>query len=413
MRPSLPTLRGWSADGLRTEGARLRSAAEQLERIAHEVAASIDSHAPRWTGDAADSARESVAAERSALLSAADRWSSAAQSVSVSAGHIGELRARTLRLVDAATEEGLRVDATGGVSVGRPGSDLVAWVRALALAPVFAHQIAGLLGAIDQADQEAATAIASAAGDDVDAVALLASAPDGDGDVDLSQPGADGFRLGAPDRPDIEWDEDYIWGSESSTRGDWASAARWKAKMAGARVLRSDLGDALDAYAHYWDNNGELFTIDYERAFTEDSGIQANVTEELARAAAGADRMASAGAVSFAMTGAASGTTSYPVTENWQKTVGGYQQWSSADVVVSGDTVTMTVTVHAEDYYNFNRGQADIASAAPDDENGRFTEIGWAKPFPTSGSLTRTVTWPLGDPASAVTSVPSQTEGDR
>ena len=413
MRPSLPTLRGWSADGLSTEGARLRSAAEQLERIAHEVAGSIDRHAPRWTGDAADSARESVAAERSTLLSAADRWSSAAQAVSVSAGHIGELRARTLRLVDAAADEGLHVDATGRVGVGRPGSDLVAWVRALALAPIFGHQIAELLGAIDQADQDAATAIASAAGDDVDAVALLASAPDGDGDVDLSQPGPDGFRLGAPDRPDIEWDEDYIWGSESSTPGDWASAAQWKAKMAGARVLRSDLGDALDAYAHYWDNNGELFTIDYERAFTEDSGIQANVTEELARAAAGADRMASAGAVSFAMTGAASVTTSYPVTENWQKTVGGYQQWSSADVVVSGDTVTMTVTVHAEDYYNFNRGQADIASAAPDDENGRFTEIGWAKPFPTSGSLTRTVTWPLGDPASAVTTVPSQAEGDR
>ena len=82
-------------------------------------------------------------------------------------------------------------------------------------------------------------------------------------------------------------------------------------------------------------------------------------------------------------------------------------------MVVSGDTVSVTVTVHAEDDDSFNRGQADIASAAPDDENGRFTEIGWAKPFPTSGSLTRTVTWPLGDPASAVTSVPSQAEGDR
>ena len=113
------------------------------------------------------------------------------------------------------------------------------------------------------------------------------------------------------------------------------------------------------------------------------------------------------------MTGAANGTTSYPVTENWQKTVGGYQQWSSADVVVSGDTVSMTVTVHAEDYDNVNRGQADIASAAPDDENGRFTEIGWAMPFPTSGTLTRTVTWPLGDPASAVTTIPAQPEGDR
>ncbi|MCC2317924.1 hypothetical protein [Cellulomonas chengniuliangii] len=104
------------------------------------------------------------------------------------------------------------------------------------------------------------------------------------------------------------------------------------------------------------------------------------------------------------MTGGATPTTSYPVTENWQKTIGGYQQWSSADVAVSGGVVTMTVTVHAEDYYNFNRGQADIASNAPDDENGRFTEVGWAKPFPTTGTLTRTVTWPIGNPASATMS---------
>lgn len=87
----------------------------------------------------------------------------------------------------------------------------------------------------------------------------------------------------------------------------------------------------------------------------------------------------------------------YPVTENWQKTIGGHQTWSSADVKVEGDRVTMKVTVHGEDYYNFNHGQADIASGAKDDENGRFTELGWAKPFKSHGEVTRTVTWTLGD----------------
>ncbi|MGH3980052.1 MAG: hypothetical protein ACRDRZ_13805 [Pseudonocardiaceae bacterium] len=87
----------------------------------------------------------------------------------------------------------------------------------------------------------------------------------------------------------------------------------------------------------------------------------------------------------------------YPQTENWQKAIGGYQVWSHGDVRVDGDTVTMEITVRGEDRYNFNGGQNDIATGAPDDENGRFTEIGWAKPFDTHGSLTRTVTWQLGD----------------
>ncbi len=70
---------------------------------------------------------------------------------------------------------------------------------------------------------------------------------------------------------------------------------------------------------------------------------------------------------------------------------------------VDGDRVEMTVTVHGEDYYNFNRGQSDIATDLKDDENGRFTELGWAKPFPSSGTVVRTITWTLGDVATAET----------
>lgn len=63
-----------------------------------------------------------------------------------------------------------------------------------------------------------------------------------------------------------------------------------------------------------------------------------------------------------------------------------------------GDTITMTVTVHAEDHYNFNPGQSDIASQTPDSENGRFTTVGLAKPFDSHGTYTRTVTWKVGQP---------------
>jgi hypothetical protein len=120
--------------------------------------------------------------------------------------------------------------------------------------------------------------------------------------------------------------------------------------------------------------------------------------------------MVRAGNTHFSLTGGAHPATAYPQTENWQKTIGGYQQWSSADVTVENGRVTMKVTVHAEDYYNFNPDQKDIASGAGDNENGRFTEIGWAKPFPSSGDVTRTVTWPVGSPPPTVDVGPGDVE---
>ena len=85
-----------------------------------------------------------------------------------------------------------------------------------------------------------------------------------------------------------------------------------------------------------------------------------------------------------------------PETENWQKSLVGIR-WSSADITVTGDQATMVVTVHAADRYNVNRDEADIATGAPNTQNGRFAELGWAKGFDVSGELTRTVSWTIGD----------------
>ena len=165
-------------------------------------------------------------------------------------------------------------------------------------------------------------------------------------------------------------------------------------------MIRPDLDDSTQMYAHYTGNKGTPIEFDYEEAYKEDAGIRAAVDVEIRKAQQGADQFAQAGHTNFQMTGEARATTlaEYPKTENWQKTIGGYQVWSSANVTVNGNVVTMTVTVHAEDHYNFNPGQTDIASGAPDDANGRFTEIGWAKPFDSHGQITRTVTWTLSDP---------------
>ncbi|HEY3263403.1 MAG TPA: hypothetical protein VGJ95_24545, partial [Pseudonocardiaceae bacterium] len=104
---------------------------------------------------------------------------------------------------------------------------------------------------------------------------------------------------------------------------------------------------------------------------------------------------------SFEMTGKASKSTRYPVTENWQKAIGSYDIWSSASVKVSGKKMTMTIVVHAEDRFNFNRGATDVFTGTPDDINGRFAELGWASGFNTHGRLTREVTWYVGQPEGA------------
>lgn len=209
----------------------------------------------------------------------------------------------------------------------------------------------------------------------------------------------DGYAVGPPSKPTFHWDETFEYDSASPGVGDWLSRAKWTAMLEGGKLARPDLDDALAAYQRYWDNSGEPLTVDYEEAYREDPNIAKNVDTEVGRTAAAVDQLVQDGQEGeFQVSGAGHASPDYPTTENWQKTLGAYQQWSSADVRVQDGMVTMTVTVHAEDHYNFNRSQADIATGASDDENGRFTELGWAKPFDTHGTVTRTVTWPVGHP---------------
>lgn len=214
--------------------------------------------------------------------------------------------------------------------------------------------------------------------------------------------GGEQYVVGPPTRPEIEWDEDFEYASaDDPTWDDRTSWAKWNAFAEGTR-LHPGLQDAGAIYRHYLGNSGEDYEFDYARAYEDDSGVTANVNAEVAKAQAGAEQLVAQGNDDFSMTGDASQAPNYAQTENWQKTIGGYQQWSSSDVTVDGDQATMVITVHAEDRYNFNAGQSDIASGTPDDVNGRFTELGWAQPFDSTGSVQLTVTWTLGDAGSAV-----------
>jgi len=218
------------------------------------------------------------------------------------------------------------------------------------------------------------------------------------------QPGGSKFILGDPTKPPLQWDEDFPYDPNAKpTLEDYKAWFRWKAKLKGADILRPDLDDALSAYRHYMDGSGDSLTVDYEEAYREDPAIRAIVDSEIVSAQQAADRLArESNLTSFKITGDATPSGKlgpYPKTENWQKTLGAHQVWSNADVQVHDGKITMRIVVHAEDRYNFNKGDADIATGTPDEENGRFAQLGWARSFDTHGEVVRTITWDIGDPS--------------
>jgi hypothetical protein len=91
----------------------------------------------------------------------------------------------------------------------------------------------------------------------------------------------------------------------------------------------------------------------------------------------------------------------YPATENWQKAIGAHVVWLSAVVgateVDGAVQFSMSLTVHAEDRYNFNPGAHDIATGIPDGANGIFEVTGLARQYMHYSTLQRSVVWREGD----------------
>ncbi|MFI6323703.1 hypothetical protein ACIBG8_39680 [Nonomuraea sp. NPDC050556] len=221
------------------------------------------------------------------------------------------------------------------------------------------------------------------------------------------RPDGDKFAFGPPTPPDLEFDDDFPFDPNARpTAKDEASWSEWQRKLHGGQILRPGLDDALAAYSRYTDASGAPLEVDYGEGYKEDKNIKLTVDNEIISAQQWAEKIfKQTGMTEFPMTGLPSaakklsGTGYATDTENWQKTLGNYQVWSSAVVTVKDGQVTMRITVNAEDMYNFNRDDKDIATGAPDNENGRFSTLGWAKPFRTHGSITKTLTWPLGQTA--------------
>lgn len=231
------------------------------------------------------------------------------------------------------------------------------------------------------------------------AVSVLRADPPPWSPAGTTAPGQEylGFSTGPYRAPTFTFDEDFVWGSQKPTMDDWLQRARWQAMLNGGRLLRRDLDDATAAYARYWENSGQPLDIDLAEAYHEDSAIRRSMDEEEARARAAAEHFIARGGTAFEMQSQPRSVSSE--NENWLKTLGTHQQWTSSRVTVDGSTVTMVLTHHSADRYNFNRNWEDVHTGISDNANGRFQEVGWARSFETRGESTRTITWTLGEAA--------------
>ena len=209
--------------------------------------------------------------------------------------------------------------------------------------------------------------------------------------------------------PEIDHDHGFLEGEdgeldpskrEDPTLADYLSLAKWIAKAEAAELLRPDLVDGIAAYRHFLEGGGADRELDYNRFLENDSAgerVVSSLEYDLKYGALdlddqfrrGGDQPILTDAHHFDMNTGVVGVGSdarfpYPATENWQKAIGGHNIWVDAtvDVSVTGEgdkrvrNFEVTYTINAEDMYNFNPGQADIATGTADADNGRFEITG-------------------------------------
>jgi len=167
-----------------------------------------------------------------------------------------------------------------------------------------------------------------------------------------------------------------------------------------------DISDALRLYSHYRSGTGKDVNIDLKKAYNQDANIKKFIDAEIANLQKAVATIyfqiidcENQNRVMFQITGSAVGMKndfwSYPATENWHKTLGDFLIYLTADVIYDPNTkqAVANITINSLDYYNFNKGAFDAMTGLPDDANGRFVELGWAKPFTTRGRFMKEVRW--------------------
>jgi len=228
------------------------------------------------------------------------------------------------------------------------------------------------------------------------------------------------YHIGPPERPPIEHDNGYLqhFKMRNATKEDRLHYAKWATILEGREALNhiprmNNLSDALAAYRHFLHGGGRPRNFSYERYVLHDPNGKTTLNSAIKDAKEGAEDLWAGNyfnkSLDFQMTGSAIRVGDpnkiyyahfpYPATENWQKAIGGHVIWISADIHVVFSNkeqlpnFTMKFELHAEDRYNFNPGNHDIATGIPDSENGIFEITGLANQYLNYSTLKRTVEW--------------------
>jgi uncharacterized protein YukE len=266
--------------------------------------------------------------------------------------------------------------------------------------------------------------------------------PDAGQTVDPSSEGdlGNGFHFGDTGRPDIVHDNGFLQNPDDpddpnpiatreATDEERAYYESERTKARGADFLselpfaerfddRLDLEHGIEAYRHFLEGNGEPRQFDYGTFLADDAAGRVVLDNAVADARAGADdtyrqlladgQIEPGEPVTFTITsdlyqvGGPNGAYPYPDSEDWQKAIGGHSMWTVTEVTYRpGPDGTLqaeaNVTLHAEDRYNFNRNQADIATGEPDSVRGVLEESGLAHQYDQTGSASFETEWTQGE----------------
>lgn len=251
------------------------------------------------------------------------------------------------------------------------------------------------------------------------------------------------YQIGSPTRPNIRHDNGFLQNpndpsdptpiptvppsqADQDYYNDQLSQVRWAQRVDNLHIPFTDKDDyarkvenGIEAYRHFLEGNGADRNFSYDEFVSEDSNGTVTLNNAIADTQRGvediyaqmiADDPSLAGKpVTFNITGGRIGVGDsaqfpYPDSENWQKAIGGHSIWNSATVTVTPSdkpggrpTFSMDYTLHAEDRYNFNPGQHDIATGVPDATRGKLEQTGLGHQYMQYGTLEREVTWTQGN----------------
>jgi hypothetical protein len=251
------------------------------------------------------------------------------------------------------------------------------------------------------------------------------------------------YRIGDPTRPNIHHDNGFLQNpnnpndptlqptvspsqADKDYYNDQLSQVHWAQRVDGLHIPFTDkddtarrLSDGIEAYRHFLEGNGADRNFSYDKFVNDDASGKTVLNNAIADTQRGAEDLykqmvakdpslankpITFNVTSGAITVGGSNAYPYPDTENWQKAIGGHPIWNSATVTVNPPTTpggdpqfSMKYTLHAEDRYNFNPGQADIATGVPDATRGKLEQTGLAHQYTQYSTLNRDVSWTQGN----------------